>query len=226
MQIPGNPLSHRLFVGVLLAIGLAICLTIGLSYANYGPQSPPRVEQSRNTLGPVDAGFVRSMLLHHAQAIQMAMFMRTNTSPEIQALAHSIVMKQTHEMGLMEGWLTAWNSPVMVDGPPMRWVEEATHLKHLDDQLFQARCKADGGAMAGAATPQQLEQLEKSSVHAKEKLFLELMIAHHQAALSMAWFTQRNGHSNLVKGLANSMIREQGTEIGWMQMKLKQLDNS
>ncbi|MDP3188836.1 DUF305 domain-containing protein [Limnobacter sp.] len=226
MQIPGNPLSHRLFVGVLLAIGLAICLTIGLSYANYGPQSPHRVEQSRNTLGPVDAGFVRSMLLHHAQAIQMAMFMRTNTSPEIQALAHSIVMKQTHEMGLMEGWLTAWNSPVMVDGPPMRWVEEATHLKHLDDQLFQARCKADGGAMAGAATPQQLEQLEKSSAHAKEKLFLELMIAHHQAALSMAWFTQRNGHSNLVKGLANSMIREQGTEIGWMQMKLKQLDNS
>ena len=108
----------------------------------------------------------------------------------------------------------------------MRWVEEATHVKHLDDQLFQARCKAEGGAMAGAATPQQLEQLRQSSGRAQEKLFLELMIAHHQAALSMAWFTQRNGHSNLVKGLAVSMIREQGTEIGWMHMKLKQLDNS
>jgi uncharacterized protein (DUF305 family) len=222
MQIPGNSLSHRFFAAVLFAIGLAV----GLSYAAYSPQSKNLVEQSRNTLGPIDAGFARSMLLHHAQAIQMATFMRTNTSPEIQALAQSIVMKQTHEMGLMEGWLTAWNSPVMVDGPPMRWVEEATHLKHIDDQLFQARCKADGGAMAGTATPQQLEQLKKSSGRAQEKLFLELMIAHHQAALSMAWFTQRNGHSNLVKGLAISMIREQGTEIGWMQMKLKQLDNS
>lgn len=213
MQIPGNSFSHRLLGAVLLAIGVAI----GLSYA---------AEQSRNTLGPIDTGFARSMLLHHAQAIQMAMFMRTNPSPEIQGLAQSIIMKQTHEMGLMEGWLTAWNSPVMVDGPPMRWVEQATDVKHIDDQLFQARCKAEGGAMAGAATAQQLKQLEESSGKAQEKLFLELMIAHHQAAVSMAWFAQRNGHSNLVKGLANSMIREQGAEIGWMQMKLKQLDNS
>jgi len=165
------------------------------------------------------------MLLHHAQAIQMSMMMRDAASPEIQALAQSIIMKQTREMGVMEGWLTAWNEPVMLDGPPMAWVENATNVRHLDDQLYQAQCKADGGAMAGVATPEQLEELKNATGTEKEIIFLELMLAHHRAAIPMAWFANRNGEASLVKALASSMIREQGMEIGWIQLKLQQLKN-
>ncbi len=166
------------------------------------------------------------MLLLHAQAIQMSMMMRGAASPEIQALAQSIIMKQTREMGVMEGWLTAWNEPVMVDGPPMAWVENATNVRHLDDQLYQAQCKADGGAMAGVATPEQLEQLKNANGIEKEVLFLELMLAHHRAAIPMAWFANRNGETSLVKALASAMIRDQGMEIGWIQLKLQQLKKS
>jgi len=166
------------------------------------------------------------MLLHHAQAIQMSMMMRDAASPEIQALAQSIIMKQTREMGVMEGWLTAWNEPVMLDGPPMAWVENATNVRHLDDQLYQAQCKADGGAMAGVATPEQLEELKNATGTEKEIIFLELMLAHHRAAIPMAWFANRNGEASLVKALASSMIREQGMEIGWIQLKLQQLKKS
>ena len=183
-------------------------------------------EQNKPQVGPVDAGFARSMLLHHAQAIQMSMMMREAASPEIQALAQSITIKQTREMGVMEGWLTVWNEPVMVAGPPMAWVEEASNVRHLDDKLFQARCKAEGGAMAGVATPEQLEQLKNATGTEKEILFLELMLAHHRAALPMAWFASRNGESSLVKALATSMIRDQGMEIGWIQMKLQQLQKN
>jgi uncharacterized protein (DUF305 family) len=177
-------------------------------------------------VSPVDAGFARSMLLHHAQAIQMSMMMRDTDSPEIKALAQSITLKQTREMGVMEGWLTVWNEPVMVAGPPMAWVEDAPNVRHLDDKLFQARCKAEGGAMAGVATPEQLEQLKNATGTEKEILFLELMLAHHRAALPMAWFASRNGESSLVKALATSMIRDQGMEIGWIQMKLQQLQKN
>ncbi|WP_370263920.1 DUF305 domain-containing protein [Limnobacter sp.] len=171
-------------------------------------------------INAVDAGFARSMIQHHAQAIQMSMLMRSAASPEMQAIAQSIVLKQTREIGVMEGWLSAWNQPPLVDGAPMAWVENATNVRHLDDQLYQARCKAEGGAMAGLATPEQLAQLERATGKAKEKLFLELMLAHHQAALPMAWFAHRNGESSLVKALATTMIREQGMEIAWMQVKL------
>lgn len=206
----------RSLVIVILAL---MVLALGFFfYQNF------KASDQQAQVSPIDSGFARSMLLHHAQAIQMSMMMRDGSSPEVQALAQSIIMKQTREMGVMEGWLTAWNEPVMQAGAPMAWVENATDVRHLDDQLYQAQCKADGGAMAGVATPEQLEQLKNATGTEKEILFLELMLAHHRAAIPMAWFANRNGESSLVKALASSMIREQGMEIGWIQLKLQQLD--
>lgn len=205
----------------MIALCALLVLAIVAGIFTYKTTSKPA-----STVSAIDSGFARSMLLHHAQAIQMSMMMRSEASPEIQALAQSIIMKQTREMGVMEGWLTAWNEPVMLAGQPMAWVENASHVRHLDDQLYQAQCKADGGAMAGIATPEQLEQLKNAKGSEKEVLFLELMMAHHRAAIPMAWFANRNGQSSLVKALASSMIRDQGMEIGWIQLKLQQIKNS
>lgn len=80
--------------------------------------------------------------------------------------------------------------------------------------------------MAGVATPEQLEQLKNANGIEKEVLFLELMLAHHRAAIPMAWFANRNGETSLVKALASAMIRDQGMEIGWIQLKLQQLKKS
>lgn len=223
-----SPLRKRTLVVLCIAALLA-----GLSYWAFQSRgklallfTSQTTEHNESQVGPIDSGFARSMLLHHAQAIQMSMMMREAASPEIQALAQSITIKQTREMGVMEGWLTVWNEPVMAAGPPMAWVEEAGNVRHLDDKLFQARCKAEGGAMAGVATPEQLEQLKNATGTDKDILFLELMLAHHRAALPMAWFASRNGESSLVKALATSMIRDQGMEIGWIQMKLQQLQEN
>lgn len=221
MQHPKSQQSPYPGKRALIFVVLALCaLMAGFFVFQQSTQD------KKPAIDPIDSGFARSMLLHHAQAIQMSMMMRDAASPEIQALAQSIIMKQTREMGVMEGWLTAWNEPVMLDGPPMAWVENATNVRHLDDQLYQAQCKADGGAMAGVATPEQLEELKNATGTEKEIIFLELMLAHHRAAIPMAWFANRNGEASLVKALASSMIREQGMEIGWIQLKLQQLKKS
>jgi uncharacterized protein (DUF305 family) len=211
---------------LLAAVGFYAFKFTTYEFNNFKFNEKPASVVSPVRINPIDSGFARSMLQHHAQAIQMSMMMRDAASPEIQALAQSIIMKQTREMGVMEGWLTAWNEPVMTDGPPMAWVENANNVRHLDDQLYQAQCKADGGAMAGVATPEQLAQLKNATGEEKEILFLELMLAHHRAAIPMAWFANRNGEASLVKALANAMIREQGMEIGWIQLKLQQLQKS
>ncbi|MCR2746764.1 DUF305 domain-containing protein [Limnobacter parvus] len=207
------------------ALAITIVAIVALASGFFAFQNPKPVAQEKQ-VSQIDAGFARSMMLHHAQAIQMSMMMRNAASPEIQALAQSIILKQTREMGVMEGWLTAWKEPVMVDGAPMAWVENAKNVRHLDDQLYQAQCKADGGAMAGVATPEELAQLNLATGTDKEILFIKLMLAHHRAAIPMAWFANRNGESSLVKAMAASMVREQGMEIGWMQMKLQQIDKS
>lgn len=217
MQHPASPYPRKR----ALVIFIVTVLALGLAFFAY--QS---AESQENEITDIDAGFARSMMLHHTQAIQMSMMMRDAASPEIQALAQSIVLKQTREMGVMEGWLSAWKEPVMVEGAPMAWVENANNVQHLDDQLYQARCIAEGGAMDGLATPEELEQLKTTTGTDKEVLFLKLMLAHHRAALPMAWFAKRNGESSLVKALAASMIREQGMEIGWIQMKLQQFGQS
>lgn len=221
MQYPKSQQSPYPGKRALIFVVLALCALVAGFFV-----FQQSTQDKKPAIDPIDSGFARSMLLHHAQAIQMSMMMRDAASPEIQALAQSIIMKQTREMGVMEGWLTAWNEPVMLDGPPMAWVENATNVRHLDDQLYQAQCKADGGAMAGVATPEQLEELKNATGTEKEIIFLELMLAHHRAAIPMAWFANRNGEASLVKALASSMIREQGMEIGWIQLKLQQLKKS
>lgn len=221
MQHPKSQQSPYPGKRALIFVVLALCALVAGFFV-----FQQSTQDEKPAIDPIDSGFARSMLLHHAQAIQMSMMMRDAASPEIQALAQSIIMKQTREMGVMEGWLTAWNEPVMLDGPPMAWVENATNVRHLDDQLYQAQCKADGGAMAGVATPEQLEELKNATGTEKEIIFLELMLAHHRAAIPMAWFANRNGGASLVKALASSMIREQGMEIGWIQLKLQQLKKS
>ena len=221
MQHPKSQQSPYPGKRALIFVVLALCALVAGFFV-----FQQSTQDKKPAIDPIDSGFARSMLLHHAQAIQMSMMMRDAASPEIQALAQSIIMKQTREMGVMEGWLTAWNEPVMLAGPPMAWVEDAKNVRHLDDQLYQAQCKADGGAMAGVATPEQLEQLKNATGTEKEILFLELMLAHHRAAIPMAWFANRNGESSLVKALASSMIREQGMEIGWIQLKLQQIKES
>lgn len=221
MQHPKSQQSPYPGKRALIFVVLALCALVAGFFV-----FQQSTQDEKPAIDPIDSGFARSMLLHHAQAIQMSMMMRDAASPEIQALAQSIIMKQTREMGVMEGWLTAWNEPVMLDGPPMAWVENATNVRHLDDQLYQAQCKADGGAMAGVATPEQLEELKNATGTEKEIIFLELMLAHHRAAIPMAWFANRNGEASLVKALASSMIREQGMEIGWIQLKLQQLKKS
>lgn len=213
--------THSRRTGALFILCALVILALGWGAFTYNS-----THEQDSKVHPVDSGFARSMILHHAQAIQMSTMMRDKASPEMQALAQSIIMKQTREMGVMEGWLTAWHEPVMVEGPPMAWVENATNVRHLDDQLYQAQCKADGGAMAGVATPEQLKALNEATGTDKEKLFLQLMIAHHEAALPMAWFAHRNGESSLVKALATAMIRDQAMELGWMKLKLQQIDKS
>lgn len=165
----------------------------------------------------VDIGFAQSMQVHHNQAIQMAMMVKNSSSTEIQNLAHAIMITQTHETGIMKGWLSAWHQPTMVTGPEMRWVEQASGVTDLDDLLYQAQCKAAEGKMAGLATQEQLNKLKTLKGKEQERLFLELMIEHHKAALPMARFARNNGNSPLVKNLAKSMIADQSREIEWMQ---------
>jgi uncharacterized protein (DUF305 family) len=219
-----------LALAVLIAVvGVVVALSAFVSSGQLALSQLPHLSKQGLTSerpSSIDVGFAQSMLLHHNQAVHMAMMLRDSADPNIRGLADSIALTQLHEAGLMQGWLSAWGEPPVVAGPPMAWVEQATNLWHLDDQLYAAQCKAAGGKMAGLATAEELKELGQRTGNDQKRMFLQLMIAHHQAALPMANFAFRNGSSPMVKGFSRNMAKEQTGEIELMKQLLAQLNLS
>ena len=180
-------------------------------------------QQLRLVRGPdaFDTGFLQAMQKHHSQAIQMAMLMRRDqVDPEIRSLAEAIVITQTHEMGLITGWLAAWSlSPVSI-GPAMAWVDQAKGSLSAEDALFVSRCRSNNGSMDGMASSQDIAQLSTLQGPALEDQFLRLMLAHHRAAVDMASFAQRHTQSSFINSLALAVQKDQKNEMGWIQSRL------
>ena len=120
--------------------------------------------------GSAEAGFARDMSVHHAQAVEMAEIVRDKTrSEEIRLMAADMALTQQGQIGRMQGWLDAWNLPATGTEPAMSWMGHPTE-----------------GRMPGMASPKEIERLQKASPEEADKMFIRLMIPHHQAAVHMA----------------------------------------
>ena len=113
-----------------------------------------------------DLRFMRDMIPHHQQALDMSVLAgeRTN-NPEIIDAAGRIKASQGDEIAFMERWLEQRGEPL-----------EAPHSEHHSDTHL---------GMQGMATPDQMTALEAASASEFDRLYLTLMITHHEGALTM-----------------------------------------
>ena len=70
--------------------------------------------------------------------------------------------------------------------------------------------------MPGLATPEQLAELKAASGVPAEKLYLTLMIAHHEGGIEMAQAVLDRSTNRVVTALARGMIAAQQSEIDYM----------
>jgi uncharacterized protein (DUF305 family) len=174
------------------------------------------------TPNAVDIGFAQAMMKHHDEALILSTLALHSANPAIEKLTHAIVMAQSHERGLMQGWLTAWGKPVVPSGGAMDWVDLPTDKISVEDLNYISRCKAsEGGIMPGSPTIGDYELLKSSSGANKDRLFLDLMIKHHEAAVEMADFAGRHAQSDLIKSFTNRIKREQLKELLMMKGMLQ-----
>lgn len=115
---------------------------------------------------PDDVKFMHDMIPHHHQAIQMAALVGDRTNrPEVIEAAGRIDASQEDEIAFMQSWLRERNESVP---------DPTDHtMMHTDHK------------MAGMATPEQMAQLAAASGAEFDRLFLELMITHHEGAVTM-----------------------------------------
>ncbi len=115
---------------------------------------------------PADVVFMQDMIPHHHQAIEMAALVADRTNrPEVVDVAGRIDASQADEIAFMQQWLRERdeNAPDPTDHHGM-------HTSHT---------------MAGMATPEQMAELAASSGADFDRLFLTLMIRHHDGAVKM-----------------------------------------
>ena len=155
-----------------------------------------------------EAGFARDMMVHHAQAVQMAEIVRGKTQSDdaIRLLAADIALTQQAQIGMMQGWLQVWDLPPTSTKPAMSWMGHPTE-----------------GLMPGMATPQELDLLQQAPPEEADRLFLRLMIAHHQAAIPMAEAILERTDRPEVSQLAEAIKMSQKAEIQTMEGMLRNL---
>ena len=154
-----------------------------------------------------DIAFVRDMIPHHQQALEMtALAERNDAGRDVRLLAERMSVSQTDEVAQLERWLVE-QGPL----PP-------------DDR---ARHGGDHAAlMPGMLTDAQMAALTAARGTEFDRLFLTSMIGHHQGALAMVddLLTRPDGGQDLWVGpFARGVDGDQRIEIARMTTVLQGL---
>jgi uncharacterized protein (DUF305 family) len=196
-----QPTSPRFFYrwSIIFALGLWIIMA-----AVFGFWLGSRATSTPNATS-AEVGFARDMMLHHANAVEMAILLYDRTDDaEMRTLALDIILTQQAQIGQTRGWLDMWQQPVARLELGMAWMDTPME-----------------GLMPGMASAEQIEHLRNLRGREADGIFLNLMIPHHQAGIAMADAILARTQRPEVRALAESIRTAQASEIEAMQDLLR-----
>ncbi|MEN4447954.1 DUF305 domain-containing protein [Mycobacterium sp. SM3041] len=145
-----------------------------------------------------DVMFLQMMYPHHAQAVEMAKLVPTRSqNQQVKDLAAAIEKAQAPEMQQMTTLLAGFGKPA-----------PSATMSH---------------SMPGLMTPQQMTELTGLSGAAFDKMWLQMMVEHHQGAITMANDELKNGTNADAKKMAESIVTTQQAEITTMNGMLAKM---
>jgi len=161
-----------------------------------------------------DVRFMQDMILHHAQAVEMAALVadRTNTQA-IKDIAGRINASQADEIEFMQAWLRERGETVPEPG---QGHAQDHGMAGMDHSAHGGHVMAGHAGMPGMSTPEQMAALAAAQGPAFDRLFLERMIAHHEGAVEMvAKLLARPGsaYDPVLYRFVNDVTNEQQAEI-------------
>jgi uncharacterized protein (DUF305 family) len=180
----------------------------------------PAAAAAQTDAGPrhteADVRFMQGMIVHHAQALDMVRLVPDRTTrQDVRMMAERITVSQRDEIDLMRRWLRARGA----DTVPLNG-HDAHHGHHASAPADSAGGHA---GMPGMATPEEMARLAALSGAEFDRLFLELMIRHHEGALVMVaelFGSQGGGQESSVYQIASEVDADQRMEIERMRRML------
>ena len=153
-----------------------------------------------------DVTFVTGMVPHHDQAVEMAdMVLEDNPSEPVRALAERIKAAQQPEVEQLNDMLETFGEQPSSGG----------HGGHGGD--------SDAAMHGGMMSEQQMAEFEAATGTAAERMFLEMMIEHHNGAIDAAEIEIADGKYQPAIDLATKIRDDQRAEIAEMEQLLSQL---
>lgn len=160
------------------------------------------------TGSPADIAFTQLMIPHHQQAVQMADLAASNAaSPEVKALAAQIKAAQGPEITTMSQWLAGRGAP-------------STMPSATANDSSMGGMGMGGMTVAGMMSAADMANLGHATGDAFDKMWLQMMITHHQGAISMAQQVAADTTNPQVQALADAINSGQTAEIATMQQIL------
>ncbi len=130
-----------------------------------------------------DVHFMQMMIPHHAQALEMTALVPNRSSSEaVQVLARRIELSQADEIEMMERWLRDRGEDLPEVQPTISGHGAHHHHQHHHQHSDAAHAHDD---KPGMLSPDQMTELSEARGVDFDRLFLELMIFHHEGALTM-----------------------------------------
>lgn len=160
---------------------------------------------SSSQFNDADVAFAQGMIPHHQQAVQMAELAADRAaSDEVRQLAEDIEAAQGPEIQAMTDLLEAWGQDV-----------PSGSMDHGDMGSGDP-----SGGMPGMMPEDEMTMLEDADGADFDRMFLEMMIRHHEGAIDMARTEQANGENPDAVALAEKIARDQEAEIAMMKQLL------
>ncbi|MEU6579478.1 DUF305 domain-containing protein [Nocardia sp. NPDC046763] len=166
----------------------------GMDHGATGTSAPAA---TRSDFNAADVTFLQMMYPHHAQAVEMAKLVPTRSqNQQLITLAKAVEQAQSPEMQQITTLLQSFGKP--------------------------APSGDMGHDMPGIMSKDQMTKLEGLSGPDFDKLWMQMMIEHHQGAITMANTELAQGTNAESKVLAQSIVTAQQQEITQMNSMLGQ----
>ena len=182
-------LARRLLVAALMATALVGGLTACSS--DHGTSDSIAAQLTGRD---ADIAFAQMMIPHHQQAVEMSdIALSKGAGPEVTELATEIKGAQDPEIAQMRSWLSTWGASEAMDHG------------------------SDHSGMPGMMSDDQMQQLRGSSGEQFDRMWMEMMIAHHEGAITMAKDVLATTVDPDVTKLAEAVVAGQTAEIAQMR---------
>lgn len=165
---------------------------------------------------PIEIGFVQELSLHHGQALSLASGSRSRVGPATRLVSDTVILSHAQQVETLRDWLQVWGKSSV-----------ATPLKILPEHsaVFSTIAPSDdesrgGQQITGMVSAQEVLTLRGAEGDEFDVLFLQLMIRHHQVAISRARNASKFVRMPQIRTLVKEIVVQQGHELDQMNRLL------